>query len=141
MKIIKKFLTLFFFLFVYYLFIMKVESNNSDLLSISDSGPVEKLRGPSFAAEEDRDICKAWIKISEDPIKGKYKGSKYWSMVAAEFNLTEHQDQGPREATSLRSRWNIFAPRVVEYHDYFLTIERTNASLTGIFAKVNFDNM
>lgn len=110
---------------------------NADDSSSSDDSDSGTTRGKSYLAEEDRSICKAWIKISEDPEKGNnMKGDQFWLDITDEFNQTKHKNRDPRGMISLRTRWNVFCPRVNKYCGNISTVEQRNPSGTNLEDKV-----
>ena len=79
--------------------------NTDNSSSSDDSSDSGTTRGKSYLAEEDCSICKAWVKISEDPEKGNnMKGDQFWLDITVEFNQTKHKNRDPRGMLSLKTR-------------------------------------
>jgi len=59
-------------------------------------------RGPNFQSEEDEQLTKSWLHVSQDPIVGcEQKSGKFWERVSKHFN--EHLLIESSEERSLRS--------------------------------------
>ena len=66
------------------------------------TGKQKGLRGPNFQSEEDVQLTKSWLHVSQDPIVGcEQKAGKFWERVSEHFK--EHSPFENSEDCSLRS--------------------------------------
>ncbi|GMP55172.1 hypothetical protein CsSME_00020069 [Camellia sinensis var. sinensis] len=44
-------------------------------------------RGPAFLIEGDKNLCNAWLEISQDPVRGtNQKKEKLWERISAKYH-------------------------------------------------------
>jgi hypothetical protein len=73
----------------------ELENQNSQMAGMSK-------RTGSYTEDEDKLICEAWLKISEDSIHGAVqKGKVFWARVNAYIN--QYKNQPPYNITSVRN--------------------------------------
>jgi hypothetical protein len=66
------------------------------------TGKQKGLRGPNFQSEEDEQLTKSWLHVSQDPIIGSnQKSGSFWERVSEHFK--EHSPIESSEDRSLRS--------------------------------------
>lgn len=76
-------------------------------ITIVDGGEDKKVgKGRNFSKEEDVQLCKSWLTISEDPITGTdQRASTFWESVVKDYST--YQSHGDRTLCSLQSRWGV----------------------------------
>lgn len=81
------------------------------------TGEVTKVRkGKNFTVEEDKQLCRSFLSISQDPIVGNgQKSSSFWERVAKSYNL--HMPLGccDRNARSLECKWGTIRHDVSKF--------------------------
>lgn len=70
-------------------------------LSFVDTGEDKKgVKGCNFSTDEDIQLCKSWLSISEDPVTGTdQKASTFWAAVTQDY--CKYQPNGDRTLRSL----------------------------------------
>jgi hypothetical protein len=57
--------------------------------------------------KEDKNLCKAWITISQDPILGSdQKSDKFWSRITMEYDGFTSTLDIKRQESACRQRWS-----------------------------------
>jgi hypothetical protein len=81
------------------------------------TGEVTKVRkGKNFTVEEDKQLCRSFLSISQDPIVGNgQKSSSFWERVAKSYNLYTPLGCGDRNARSLECKWGTIRHDVLKF--------------------------
>ncbi|KAG0574448.1 hypothetical protein KC19_VG262800 [Ceratodon purpureus] len=92
--------------------------------------PVTKnTKGKKFAAEEERQLCRSVIAISQDPIVGnQQKSNAFWDRIFVHYN--ENRPAGERPARSLETKWGLIK------HDVLRT-KTSGTSLADVLKKAH----
>ena len=66
----------------------------------------KRHRGSNFSTEEETQLARSWMNISQDPIKGTgQKADTFWDRVEDHFNEHSSNDQEARRSSrSLQSK-------------------------------------
>lgn len=81
-----------------------VRRETSIMTANTSSSSQTSSRGPNFNGDEDLQLCKSWLEISQDPLTGNGQtASSFWERVQVDFML--HRPEIRRTAASLKSRW------------------------------------
>lgn len=90
---------------------------------MSSSSSAKKAgRGKAWTTLEDMNLCKGWIKISEDPITGSgQKQAQFWSRVQAAAKSS-------RSTRAMASRWGIIRHDVSKFYGLFEAAVKLNES-------------
>ena len=91
---------------------------------------------PNYTQEEDLYLCKAYVSVSTDPVKGTgQKGSDFWDAVAAKFATIRDEESEVqvvgcvRDGTSILNRFQRQIQRSVnKYNKYYKQHKDLNPS-------------
>ncbi|TVU45061.1 hypothetical protein EJB05_04531, partial [Eragrostis curvula] len=100
------------------------------LLMQEDATPSKRQpkRGSNYNLEEDIQVCKFWINISNDPIvRNDQPGTTYWERVAQDFHKNK-DFQSDRSANSIEHRCQTILKECMRFHGHFEEIERCHPS-------------
>ncbi|KAG4074121.1 hypothetical protein HA402_014326 [Bradysia odoriphaga] len=79
-------------------------------------------RGKNFSAADDRNICIAWLAISNDPLKGRdQQGDAFWKEVQ------EHAKIKKRSWNAVRQRWGLISRCVMKFSECFKAVNNRAA--------------
>lgn len=80
----------------------------------SMAAPAQQARTRNFTAEEDLLLCKAYINVSQDPIKGNdQKANTFWDAVTASFkSMLKKYSARASDPRLQQSLWNRFKRRI-----------------------------
>lgn len=71
-------------------------------------------RGANFSTDEDLQLCKSWLAISQDPlIANNQSGASFWKRVHDDF--AQHSPHVPRTVASLEGRWGPMNRSIAKY--------------------------
>lgn len=97
------------------------------------STPQRRVRGNSFATEEDEALTKAWIRVSEDSIVGSdRKGEMFYKAIAEHYDITKPAWCTTRTAKSVERRIRKLLTETLSFASYVARI--TNAQPSGTTA-------
>ncbi|OAV94982.1 hypothetical protein PTTG_06959, partial [Puccinia triticina 1-1 BBBD Race 1] len=86
-----------------------------------------KKQGRNFTPEEDKQLAKSWVRVSEDPIRSNnQKASDFWARVLKDF--TRFSPGPRRDTTGLTSRWKLLQKAVLKFCALHDRIEKNPAS-------------
>ena len=94
----------------------------------SSGGKGASKRGSNYSQEEDIQLCKSWISISNDAIVGTdQSGKTYWERITAHFHNFRgfHSD---RTANSLEHRCGVIIKECMRFQAYYEEVERRHPS-------------
>lgn len=92
------------------------------MAGIEDNDPLNRdarrqritTRGKNFSAADDRNICIAWLAISNDPLKGRDQmGDGFWK------EIQEHARVKKRSYNAIRQRWGLISRCVMKFIDCY----------------------
>lgn len=85
-------------------------------------------RGKNFSAADDRNICIAWLAISNDPLKGRdQQGDAFWK------EIQEHAKIKKRSWNAVRQRWGLISRCVMKFSECYKVVNSraTEGKLVG----------
>lgn len=75
-------------------------------------------RGKNFSASDDRNLCIAWLAISNDPLKGRdQQGDAFWKEVQ------EHAKVKKRTWNGIRQRWGQISRCVMKFIECYSAVQ------------------
>ena len=90
-------------------------------------GPVRPAKGKNFVHEEERQLTRSVLVISQDPICGnQQKGNAYWERILLHYE--QCRPGGHRGARSLESKWGTIKHDVGKFIGAYNQIKRLNKS-------------
>ncbi|KNE87890.1 hypothetical protein PSTG_18716, partial [Puccinia striiformis f. sp. tritici PST-78] len=82
------------------------EQSTTDQAALSESNDSKAPRSHNYGDEEDLQICKSWLDVSQDPLNSTNQAADtFWTRVAA--NYTEVIPDTTRTWSSIKSRWQL----------------------------------
>jgi hypothetical protein len=91
------------------------------------TGPVRPTKGKNFVLEEERQLTRSVLAISQDPICGnQQKGNAYWERIFLHYD--QCRPGGHRGARSLESKWGTIKHDVGKFIGAYNQIKRLNKS-------------
>ncbi|TVU25299.1 hypothetical protein EJB05_27791, partial [Eragrostis curvula] len=100
------------------------------ILMPEDATPSKRppKRGSNYSVEEDIQVCKSWINISNDAVVGTDQpGATYWERIAQDFHKNKNFESD-RSANSIEHRCQTILKECMRFHGYFEEIERCHPS-------------
>ncbi|TVU14768.1 hypothetical protein EJB05_38261, partial [Eragrostis curvula] len=100
------------------------------ILMQDDTTPSKRppKRGSNYSLEEDIQVCKSWINISNDAVVGTDQpGATYWERIAQDFHKNKNFESD-RSANSIEHRCQTILKECMRFHGYFEEIERCHPS-------------
>jgi len=94
----------------------------------SSGGKGASKRGSNYSQEEDIQLCKSWISISNNAIVGTdQSGKTYWERITAHFHNFRgfHYD---RTTNSLEHRCGVIIKECMRFQAYYEEVERRHPS-------------
>ena len=93
------------------------------------SGPVRPTKGKNFVPEEERQLTRSVLAISQDPICGnQQKGNAFWERIFLHYD--QCRPGGHRGARSLESKWGTIKHDVGKFIGAYNQVKRLNKSGT-----------
>ena len=88
-------------------------------------------KGKAYSAEEDVALCRAWMRVSEDPITGsEQKADCFWQAVHKIF-----RGYGPGEDESSSGSWGMRNPNALRHR--WMQVSRAVGKFGGIWHRVD----
>jgi hypothetical protein len=84
-------------------------------------------RGRGYTPEEDADVARAWLSVSEDAVTGREQTSLMFFERVAESFVQIHPSQNSAEGRpveSIKSRWSAIQRNVQNFNGCYLAITR-----------------
>nr|XP_034581101.1 glutathione S-transferase T3-like [Setaria viridis] len=101
---------------------------NPSTLSKKDAGGSRTGRRMIWTSDETMRLVSAWLKNSNDPIKGNWKrNDQYWGAVTGMFNSTTPSDR-IREVKQLKEQWHRVNRTVNAFQGCWIKAQRLRAS-------------
>lgn len=73
-------------------------------------------KGKNFSSEEERQVCRSFLQITQDPVVGNGQRSKaFWERVGVHYNRNRPAGGGERPARSLETKWGIIKHDVAKF--------------------------
>lgn len=91
------------------------QHRTSEDATVVDPGEDKKvIKGRDFSKDEDVQLCKSWLTISEDPVTGtNQKASSFWELVLKDYSkYLTHSD---RTIRSLQLCWSVINQSVSKF--------------------------
>lgn len=84
-------------------------------------------RGKNFTAADDRNLCIAWLAISNDPLKGRpdQLGDAFWR------EIQDHAKMKKRTCNGVRQRWGLISRCVMKFIECITTVSNQTKSNNG----------
>ncbi|KAF7119750.1 hypothetical protein RHSIM_Rhsim13G0212700 [Rhododendron simsii] len=79
-------------------------------------------RNPNWTKEEDEALCRAWLRIPENPTDTDYTGARLWDRIREEF-IDILGYEADRANTGLMHRWSSIQPRLIKYSGFVRSVE------------------
>ncbi|KAG0572072.1 hypothetical protein KC19_VG065600 [Ceratodon purpureus] len=87
-------------------------------------------KGRNFTPEEERQLCRSFLHISQDPCVGNgQRKDAFWERITVHFN--DHVTTGSRPARSLESKFHVIRHDVSKFGGCYAQVERLNVSGTN----------
>lgn len=81
-------------------------------------------RNPNWTKEEDEALCKAWLRISENPnMDADCTRERLWDRIRDEF-IDILGYEADRVNSGLMNRWSSIQPRLIKYSGFIRAVER-----------------
>ncbi|KAI7939601.1 hypothetical protein MJO29_014337 [Puccinia striiformis f. sp. tritici] len=91
--------------------------------------PSSNKRGANWLTEEDKQLAKSWLKITEDPIKSTgQKKEDFFKRVAEDYN--RYAGTVERDWTQVMNRWTIVQKASLKFAAIYMKLEGNRPSGT-----------
>jgi hypothetical protein len=91
----------------------------------------KNTKGKNFVPDEERQLCRSVIAISQDPIAGnQQKSNAFWDRIFVHYN--ENRPAGERPARSLETKWGLIKHDVSKFQGVYQQVLRTKTSGTSL---------
>ena len=108
----------------------KEETANTDPPKSEDADGTPKSRAPNYKEDENVQICRSWLEITEDPLNSTNQtADTFWTRV--EQHYSSQIPFPPRSFHSLKSRWQAIQRAVNKFHGCFKQVVQANQSGTS----------
>lgn len=88
-------------------------------MSEKQNQETKRHRGKNFTASDDRNICNAWLAISNDPLKGRdQQNDVFWK------DVQEHAKVKNRSWNAVRQRWGQISRIVTKFEESYDSVLR-----------------
>ncbi|KAA1074735.1 hypothetical protein PGT21_050300 [Puccinia graminis f. sp. tritici] len=92
-----------------------------------DPTATKKKKAPNYTEAEDFELCRAWIRISEDPAVGTHQdGNTFWQRVTAAYH--ESVPTPIRPVDSTKKRWGLLQRMLNKFRGCVDQVEQFNQS-------------
>src|SRR3954467_13772186 len=89
--------------------------------------PSSRQRGKNWMTNQDEQLCKSWLHISQDPVTGNEQhGDSFWAHVFTHFEGS--LGETGRNQAALSNRWALISKMVSKFSGFFEQIEARNES-------------
>jgi hypothetical protein len=87
----------------------------------------KRSRGKNFTADEDADLCRAWLAVSQDATAGTdQRAETFWGRVMEEFVAMSSGET--RTIQSLQTRWSSLQANVSKFCGYLAAVKNEEHS-------------
>ena len=96
-------------------------------------------KGKNFSSEEERQLCRSFLHVSQDPIAGnRQRAGAFWDRIARHYQ--EHKPQGreDRSTRSLETKWGAIKHDVAKFvavHSQVLNLKESGTSLEDVLQR------
>ena len=96
-------------------------------------------KGKNFSSEEERQLCRSFLHVSQDPIAGNgQRAGAFWDRIARHYQ--EHKPHGKedRPARSLETKWGAIKHDVAKFvavHSQVLNLKESGTSLEDVLQR------
>jgi hypothetical protein len=96
-------------------------------------------KGKNFSSEEERQLCRSFLHVSQDPIAGNgQRAGAFWDRIARHYQ--EHKPQGreDRPVRSLETKWGAIKHDVAKFvvvHSQVLNLKESGTSLEDVLQR------
>jgi hypothetical protein len=96
-------------------------------------------KGKNFSSDEERQLCRSFLAISQDPIQGNgQKSIAFWERIANHYREHKPVGGGDRPARSLETKWEIIKHDVAKFvglHNQVLSMKESRVSLEDLLER------
>ncbi|EHS64514.1 uncharacterized protein PGTG_20976 [Puccinia graminis f. sp. tritici CRL 75-36-700-3] len=112
-------------------------NNSNDPEDNNENKQSGQKKTSNYSEQEDVELCRAWVQISEDPVVGtNQEGSTFW--VRIEKLYREATPNSPsRPVGSIKSRWALLQKSINKFRGCVVQVESFNASGTSAEDQLN----
>jgi hypothetical protein len=90
-------------------------------------------KGKNFSSDEERQLCRSFLAISQDPIQGNgQKSAAFWERIANHYREHKPVGGGDHPARSLETKWGIIKHDVAKFvgvYNQVLSMKESGVSL------------
>ncbi|EHS62540.1 uncharacterized protein PGTG_21089 [Puccinia graminis f. sp. tritici CRL 75-36-700-3] len=105
----------------------RIEVENELINPDLDPSSTKKKKAPNYTEPEDYELCRAWIRISEDPAVGTHQdGHTFWQRVTTAYH--EAIPTPIRPVDSTKKQWGILQRWINKFHGCVHQAELLNQS-------------
>lgn len=96
-----------------------------------EAGKTRKVK--NFRAEEERSLCRSFLAVSQDPIRGNgQRNSAFWERITTDFNQNKPRANPARTARSLETKWSQIKHDVNKFCGTYKHVYDCRASSTSL---------
>jgi hypothetical protein len=96
-------------------------------------------KGKNFSSDEERQLCRSFLAISQDPIQGNgQKSIAFWERIANHYREHKPVGGGDCPARSLETKWGIIKHDVAKFvgvHNQVLSMKESGVSLEDLLER------
>ncbi|KAH9541006.1 hypothetical protein CY35_14G036600, partial [Sphagnum magellanicum] len=93
----------------------------------------KKRKGKNFCAEEERQLCRSFLAVSQDPIPGNGRRTPaFWDRIHEHYTKNKPENAGERPARSLESKWGIIKHEVEKFDGCYGAVLALNEAGTSV---------
>jgi hypothetical protein len=99
----------------------------------AESAARKKRKGKNFCAEEERQLCRSFLAVSQDPIPGNGRRTPaFWDRIHEHYTKNKPENAGERPARSLESKWGIIKHEVEKFDGCYGAVLALNEAGTSV---------
>jgi hypothetical protein len=89
-------------------------------------------KGRNFSPDEERQLCRSCLHISQDPISGNgQRSTAFWERILNHYNNHLPIGCGPRPSRSLETKWGVIKHDVAKFCGVYKSVVALNESSTS----------
>ena len=96
-------------------------------------------KGRNFSSEEERQLCRSFLHVSQDPIAGNgQRAGAFWDRIARHYQDHKPQGREDRPARSLETKWGAIKHDVAKFvavHSQVLNLKESGTSLEDVLQR------
>jgi hypothetical protein len=93
-------------------------------------------KGRNFTSDEERQVCRSVLHISQDPIQGNgQRKEAFWDRIATHYNQNRPAGGDHRLSRSLETKWGVIKHDVAKFigvYNQILGLRESGASLDDV---------